>query len=257
MLTLMWAVSALLAALQPAQIGASTTTTPVMVVVWHPQGQDIWAGWDRGEPQDIEALLLGRCNAVMGGGCTVAGVRREGVVAIARKQDGSLWMGTGADGRTAASEVLSACSTPDLDCTVETTLGVSEGRGGRRVRDPESPTGLRLKSGAIAFQSPSVTPRRVWVVGGRETQALAISDVLANCAADGGVGCHVVQHGSGTHFVVYTDDRGDAYSLQGRSLENALLLQARVCAERARICRTEVVVDAQVEDTGVHPISSR
>lgn len=220
-----------------------------LVVVWHANADDFWAG-EGPDPDLLETAVLARCKEVMGEGCETARSMAEGVLAVARRNDGNMFIASAPSVDAASIAALASCQQdPKRFCEIQEVLTVPREATKVVFRDPRDASSLVRRYGAIVWQNPMSLPPRIWIASGRATPDLAIGDALANCRADGIAGCELAIWSASTTLVVFTDDRGSVRIIEGRGLEKTLELQDRICRQNGLTCRTRHAINIRAEET--------
>jgi hypothetical protein len=154
----------------------------------HPRYTDFWAVGGFRDPARAEAEAVRLCNQRTGGGCVALGHASDGVLAILRRDDGTLLLQTGADSNQAIAAGRRACDANQiLTCKLVAT------RVTGTIKPRMASASKNSYAAAVIFSGHPQAVPTVWAARDFVSRDAAEDAALIRCRSDNGgrPGCRV------------------------------------------------------------------
>lgn len=223
-------------------------------IAWHPDYADFWAVGNYRSRSAADQAALALCNRDTGGGCSTLNGAENGVVAVARASDGSLFGNQWASAGSAKKNVLRDCTPGQiLPCEI---IGTHGSKGG--TRRPKALAAARMLYGAAAWVEGKETDPRVFVATGYRNRAEAERIALDTCArAYEGRSCQIVSSvGSGT-IQFFRSTKKDGSGIINRVIvestpKRAVQAAQIICKNEKVACVMQAAYDSRQVGLQVH-----
>lgn len=223
-------------------------------IAWHPDYEDFWAVGGQTDKGTAARAALALCNRDTGGGCVNVAGAENGVVAVARRSDGVLYVNQWASANSAKKNVLNDCNRENvLPCEIVDTHGSKSG-----VRQPKDVAAARLIYGAAAWMMGTGYDGRAFVATGHRTQDEARQAALDACTRSypGQTGCTIsVFAGNGVIQALQARAKSGQMSdrmVQERDAKRAVSTAQVLCKREKAQCLIQASYSTRQPGLAVH-----